>query len=79
MRQGDQVGRWQLRRYLYPNPVQGITEGSWECQCQCGTVRPVPENALIREQSRSCGCLKREGMRSRRGQPRHTKFGRVLA
>ncbi len=32
----------------------------WLCLCKCGTVDEVSGNTLLRGQSQSCGCLKRE-------------------
>lgn len=32
----------------------------WECRCECGTVLLVKRNSLIRNNTRSCGCLARE-------------------
>lgn len=32
----------------------------WKCRCDCGTEKTVYESNLIRETSKSCGCLARE-------------------
>lgn len=32
----------------------------WNCLCDCGTMREVYRNNLIRNQIRSCGCLRRQ-------------------
>lgn len=32
----------------------------WECECDCGNVRTVTENNLVRGKARSCGCTRSE-------------------
>src|SRR5688572_15748843 len=32
----------------------------WQCQCECGTVKPVSQKDLRRGTVKSCGCLRRE-------------------
>jgi hypothetical protein len=31
----------------------------WVCKCECGTIKPVWESALLRKHKKSCGCLHR--------------------
>lgn len=35
----------------------------WLCECECGTVKPIPSNGMRSGRIRSCGCLKREAGR----------------
>jgi len=47
----------------------------WACRCDCGVVRDVGRRELVRGNTRSCGCLRRECVSLRRrgsnyGQPR---------
>lgn len=35
---------------------------SWLCLCDCGTYKAVPGNCLRRGNSKSCGCIRREGV-----------------
>ncbi len=58
---GDKIGRWTVVRLLGNRGVQ--TE--WECQCSCGTVKPVMYGTLTSGHSESCGCLRGEQLRSR--------------
>jgi hypothetical protein len=37
----------------------------WECRCLCGKVRTVIQTHLVRGETRSCGCLRRELHRDR--------------
>lgn len=32
----------------------------WRCQCDCGTVKSVNERGLLRGNTKSCGCYRRE-------------------
>lgn len=32
----------------------------WTCKCDCGNVKNVPRNSLLRHNTRSCGCLCKE-------------------
>lgn len=32
----------------------------WNCECQCGNVKPVIRRDLIRGHTRSCGCLQKD-------------------
>lgn len=38
----------------------------WICQCDCGEIRSVFSNCLVKGTTRSCGCLLREISRARR-------------
>lgn len=38
----------------------------WECICKCGTIRIVPQCALLRGDSKSCGCVGAESLSKRR-------------
>jgi len=32
----------------------------WECRCECGNIRTVTENNLVRGKAKSCGCTRSE-------------------
>lgn len=53
-------GRWTVRALAkevkYPKGYCYY----WECECQCGTRRAVPESNLTRGLSMSCGCARNE-------------------
>lgn len=58
---GQKFGRWTVIR----RGADHITKGgnrftSWECICDCGTIKNVTGNSLINGRSRSCGCEHRE-------------------
>lgn len=38
----------------------------WTCQCTCGTVKDVLQNALLYNKSKSCGCIKEVSTETRR-------------
>lgn len=54
------------------NPQENVKYGRWTvisntappyhvlCRCDCGTIRNVYLSALLREKSKSCGCLHKE-------------------
>ncbi len=41
------------------------------CQCQCGTIRPVSGNSLRMNQSKSCGCMRKETLQKNPSRLRH--------
>lgn len=56
--------------------VSQVSDGKWECKCDCGNVCTVSSISLISGATRSCGCLKKciapEDLSGR-------KFGRLKA
>lgn len=38
----------------------------WLCRCDCGKTKEIAHNSLVRGKTRSCGCLRAEGARTRR-------------
>jgi len=53
---GEVFGRWTVLHLAGKNG----TRTRWECECECGTVRPVIGCNLVGGISKSCGCLKKE-------------------
>lgn len=39
----------------------------WYCLCECGTKKVVTSEALLRGDTKSCGCLRRETVKFGRG------------
>lgn len=58
---GEQFGRWTVLAAA-PDHItkSGEKRPMWSCACSCGTTKDVVESNLLRGQSRSCGCLRRE-------------------
>ena len=63
----QRFGRWTV---LARSGTKGI-QPMWLCQCDCGELRRVAGNDLVRGGSLSCGCLCREVHRThgRKGHP----------
>lgn len=57
---GDRFGRWTVIGPASPEAYQR----RWNCRCDCGTERIVAQR-MLKKQSRSCGCLKREKLSAR--------------
>jgi hypothetical protein len=47
----------------------------WLCRCDCGNERTVTESALIRGNTRSCGCLRNEKSAVKHGLTKGGKKG----
>ena len=56
---GDVVGRLTIIEPAAPGPRR---HRQWKCQCECGTIKVVREEALNRGATRSCGCIHRESI-----------------
>lgn len=72
---GSTFGRWTVIE-----AAENDKEGSsrWLCRCQCGTVKTVDQNSLIRKTSTSCGCRAREAnsLRGRHWESHKTRLYR---
>jgi hypothetical protein len=49
---------------------------SWVCECLCGTTKVVAQKDIVRGDTRSCGCIKRERLiaMSKHGKVDHAKL-----
>lgn len=56
---GQIFGRLTALRVAGPSEKSRSTR-SWWCQCECGAHVAVASQELLRGESKSCGCLKRE-------------------
>lgn len=81
---GKRFGRWLVVKYLgkrssdrpsRPGQVD-LRDVVW-CRCDCGTEREVPVQGLRSGTSRSCGCLKIEGVRARSTKHGHASGDKV--
>ena len=52
---GQRFEKWLVINRSIPNGKDG--DALWNCQCDCGTVRPVNGNSLKRGETKSCGCI----------------------
>lgn len=50
----------------------------WECICDCGTIRHIPTNHLKSGNTKSCGCLHREGRKITHGHGRRKHQSKEL-
>jgi hypothetical protein len=58
---GKTFGRWTVLGFAYWKEFPcGDRKDYWNCKCQCGKVKTVGRQDLIRGHSRSCGCLQRD-------------------
>lgn len=60
VRVGDRFLRWVVLSEAPPKVYTRSVHRRWFCRCDCGTERSVPEAALIKLESNSCGCYKAE-------------------
>jgi len=56
---GQRFGRLLVLR-LSSKKLKNSSKLYWECQCNCGNVKPVSSSQLVRGSTQSCGCIKRE-------------------
>lgn len=52
---GQKINRWTVLRRATP---EGVGKSKWWCQCECGTVRIVTQQALVMNKTQSCGCYR---------------------
>lgn len=55
--QGMKFGRLTVLSYIPGTKKKG---NKWVCKCDCGNLTEVYHNALTRNVSKSCGCLRKE-------------------
>ena len=60
---GQQFGRWTALR----RADNKDRKPHWECRCECGGVSIIAGSSLRRGASQSCGCLRYEAMKGRKG------------
>lgn len=58
---GKKFGRLTVLEYGGNNNDNHAT---WKCVCECGTVKYVIGNVLVRGNTKSCGCLRKENARA---------------
>jgi hypothetical protein len=60
------TGRADNETFRRPNGKLHVI-AMWQCRCECGKERAVRAQTLVRNTSKSCGCLAREQTKLRRG------------
>jgi len=55
---GQRFGKLQVIGAIDERSRRGGVQ--WTCRCDCGEVRTIPSGALVRGNTRSCGCLRSE-------------------
>jgi hypothetical protein len=77
---GKRFGRWTVLAIQPERKRYGRTRRAttvlWLCRCDCGTERAVIGHTLRQNQSKSCGCLRRERM-SKVAQQSHLTHGQA--
>ncbi len=58
---GQIFGRWTVLEY--------VGSSKWKCVCECGETRIVWGTSLNKGNSQSCGCLRMEQLKARKGTP----------
>lgn len=74
---GKRFGRWLV---IERAEREGTSNDYWLCRCDCGTEKVVSGYNMRRGQSKSCGCMRDERLRSRSGEDNPCwRGGRSLA
>lgn len=68
---GARIGRWTVIEYSHTVGKVAF----WLCRCDCGTERPVRSGNLLKNMTRSCGCLVQE-MRTHHGETPRGKMSK---
>ena len=55
-REGERIGRLTVLEEVGRDSRRNAL---WKCQCDCGNIIVVPNKNLIKENTKSCGCLQR--------------------
>ncbi len=53
---GDKFGKWTVLKIL---PKISYKPCFFECQCECGTIKKVNGNNIVRGLSTNCGCVRK--------------------
>jgi hypothetical protein len=65
---GQTFSRLTVKKRVMPTPAQLLKSRSvlWDCLCECGNSITVVSPQLLRGQTKSCGCLRKEMARDKR-------------
>ena len=67
---GKRFGRLLVKSIAGSNDARLIV---YNCQCDCGNVKQVASRNLIRQSTKSCGCLKKEMYKLKKNSQRFVK------
>lgn len=76
---GQKFGRWTVVRFTDVKKIgsKGKLRALYRCRCDCGVVREVLEDSLIKGASVSCGCWNIERSKQANTKHGHTVGGRT--
>lgn len=60
---GDKFNRWTI---IDECALRKRGQIMWRCQCDCGTIKEVAGSTIKNGRSKSCGCLQKESVSSKR-------------
>lgn len=61
---GQRYGRWTILHRVYPYPDKSRRQPTFLCRCDCGNLRQIVGQSLRVGDSRSCGCLMLDNLRT---------------
>lgn len=67
---GQKFGRWSVLNRA-ENRGKALM---WKCKCSCGTVKKVHGTSLKSGTSKSCGCVRKEGVSRTHGLSKHPLY-----
>lgn len=71
---GQKFTRLTVLRYLGKDPV--TSRYNWECKCDCGKIKVVHKQHLIKGKTKSCGCYQKD-MLVQRGKDKTASFDSI--
>ncbi len=59
---GSRFGRWTVIGPMFRSEK---SQRLWPCRCDCGTLKDIQESSMLRGNSKSCGCYRRDDTKAR--------------
>lgn len=60
---GKKFGKLRVVSYDHLQHTKGGSRSYWKCKCDCGEIKIVRRDHLIRGETQSCGCLEKENLK----------------